>query len=188
MTNAVSQSTIIPEGYCQCGCGGKTKIAKQTDTKRGLIKGKPFRYLPGHNSRGTSNPRYNGGLTFDRKGNRWLVRCRDGSLVEYYRAVMECVLKRKLESHETVHHIDGDSTNDTPENLQLFSRPGEHTSIGHYGHTSIHLLLKIRHYFHVTDEFPTMRKIKACNWMPSPSVFQLRFGSWNNALREAGLL
>lgn len=38
----------IPYGYCQCGCGQKTSIAKQTDNKRGHVKGEPMRFISGH--------------------------------------------------------------------------------------------------------------------------------------------
>lgn len=38
-------------GLCQCGCGGGVQIAKRTDVRRGLIAGKPVRYLPGHHRR-----------------------------------------------------------------------------------------------------------------------------------------
>ena len=41
----------IPEGYCQCGCGQRTRISKQTETARGYVKGRPMRYLPGHATR-----------------------------------------------------------------------------------------------------------------------------------------
>jgi hypothetical protein len=34
-----------PYGYCQCGCGEKTKLAAMTDSSRGIIKGKPSRYM-----------------------------------------------------------------------------------------------------------------------------------------------
>jgi hypothetical protein len=39
----------IPLGLCQCGCGGQTKISTQNDPKRGYVKGRPQRLLPGHN-------------------------------------------------------------------------------------------------------------------------------------------
>lgn len=38
----------IPYGYCQCGCGQKTEIAKRTRTEAGWTKGQPMRYLFGH--------------------------------------------------------------------------------------------------------------------------------------------
>ena len=38
----------IPYGYCQCGCGKKTNLAKQTVTQLGHIKGQPIRFIRGH--------------------------------------------------------------------------------------------------------------------------------------------
>ena len=43
--------SAIPFRYCQCGCGGKTSIAKQSDTRKGWVNGQPLRYLPGHHHR-----------------------------------------------------------------------------------------------------------------------------------------
>lgn len=47
-----------PGGLCMCGCGGRVPLASQT--KRGLVRGKPVRYLRGHNiappSVGQPNP------------------------------------------------------------------------------------------------------------------------------------
>lgn len=39
---------VAPYGYCQCGCGQKTRIADKTELKKGVAKGQPFRYLPQH--------------------------------------------------------------------------------------------------------------------------------------------
>lgn len=50
-----------PSGLCQCGCGQQTSLAPQTSTARGLVKGKPVRYLPGHHLRG--RPSWNKGKT-----------------------------------------------------------------------------------------------------------------------------
>lgn len=44
----MSQASDIPHGYCHCGCGKKTNIAKQTFTKYGHVKGEPVRYIRGH--------------------------------------------------------------------------------------------------------------------------------------------
>lgn len=38
-----------------------------------------------------------------------------------HRAVMETILGRKLEKHETVHHKDGNRGNNRPENLELWA-------------------------------------------------------------------
>lgn len=37
-----------PDGLCQCGCGEQTPMAKYTDLKRGLVRGKPLRFCPSH--------------------------------------------------------------------------------------------------------------------------------------------
>ena len=38
-------------GYCACGCGERTRIASQTDSRSGDRKGQPRRFLNGHNLR-----------------------------------------------------------------------------------------------------------------------------------------
>lgn len=51
----------IPYGFCKCGCGRQTTIAKQSETRDGLIKGEPKNYILGHNSVGENNPSWKGG-------------------------------------------------------------------------------------------------------------------------------
>lgn len=46
----------IPHGFCQCGCGKKTKIAPITSRAIGWVKGQPTRYIMGHANR---QPRLN---------------------------------------------------------------------------------------------------------------------------------
>lgn len=38
----------IPYGFCHCGCGKKTNIVKETDHRKGAIKGEPRRFLKSH--------------------------------------------------------------------------------------------------------------------------------------------
>jgi hypothetical protein len=38
----------IPLGYCQCGCGEKTPIAKKTRAYCGHVKGEPIRFINNH--------------------------------------------------------------------------------------------------------------------------------------------
>jgi HNH endonuclease len=47
--------TAIPHGFCQCGCGRRTNIARDND--RGFRKGEPYAYLAGHYPR-TLKQRY----------------------------------------------------------------------------------------------------------------------------------
>lgn len=38
----------VPTGYCECGCGGRTKLAQKTSAFHGHVKGRPLRYIKGH--------------------------------------------------------------------------------------------------------------------------------------------
>lgn len=40
-----------PSGLCMCGCGERTATAPLTDRPRGRVKGKPMRFVHGHNAR-----------------------------------------------------------------------------------------------------------------------------------------
>ncbi len=41
----------VEPGLCGCGCGGQTTTARTTDRRKGTVKGRPHRYLRGHNGR-----------------------------------------------------------------------------------------------------------------------------------------
>lgn len=41
----------IPEGYCQCGCGGRTSKITVNNKNKGLVAGQYFRYLRAHHFR-----------------------------------------------------------------------------------------------------------------------------------------
>lgn len=40
-----------PSGLCMCGCGQPTPLAPKSDKYRGIVKGKPQKYIPGHHRR-----------------------------------------------------------------------------------------------------------------------------------------
>lgn len=46
-----NHTSEIPHGYCQCGCGQKTTLAKRTDSRKGLVQGEPCKFLPNHQRR-----------------------------------------------------------------------------------------------------------------------------------------
>lgn len=48
--------TVI--GICRCGCGEPTGRAAKTDLRRGAVKGKPARFVRGHNRTRRPNPFY----------------------------------------------------------------------------------------------------------------------------------
>jgi hypothetical protein len=50
-TRVNQQSQEIPYGYCHCGCGQKTRIARRTNRPQQEIKGEPRQFVRGHNGR-----------------------------------------------------------------------------------------------------------------------------------------
>lgn len=50
-------SSLIPPGFCQCGCGERTAIAKQSQYSRGQVKGEPVKYISGHNTPRKAKPK-----------------------------------------------------------------------------------------------------------------------------------
>lgn len=38
-------------GFCQCGCGKETGIARESHLSKGIVRGKPLRFLRGHQRR-----------------------------------------------------------------------------------------------------------------------------------------
>lgn len=57
--------------------------------------------------------------------------CGKQGYVAMHRIVMEKHIGRFLKPMEIVHHKDGDITNNSIENLELFATPGEHTAKAH---------------------------------------------------------
>lgn len=41
----------IPRGFCQCGCGKRTALPQQSNTRDGWVKGQPLAYVVGHGGR-----------------------------------------------------------------------------------------------------------------------------------------
>ncbi len=48
--------TATTYGYCECGCGERTSLARQTSVRFGWVKGKPLRFVLGHNGRAQALP------------------------------------------------------------------------------------------------------------------------------------
>jgi hypothetical protein len=100
--------------HCACGCGDVAPIITYNAPKRGYVKGERARFISGHNSRGKGT-----GWYFDHTKNRMYVIARDGSRNAYYRIVAGNMIGRKVRNDEEVHHLNGDSTDDRPENLSV---------------------------------------------------------------------
>ncbi len=77
--------------------------------------------------RGAENNKFNGGLC-RRADGRWVIWCRDGSLLYFYRGMLAAHIGRLLTSQEIVHHINGDPSDDRIENLEIVTR-AEHMNM-----------------------------------------------------------
>lgn len=107
---------VASVGLCGCGCGEKTRLAPYTTRRLGWVKGRPIRYVNGHCARGTGT-----GWHFEKTKNRMYVVGRDGSRTLWYRLLMGNMIGRPLRADEEVHHRNGDSSDDRPENLELIT-------------------------------------------------------------------
>lgn len=61
--------TVIPYGYCHCGCGQKTATIPASNRRRGLVRGEPMRFIQ-HHQRLLTDP----GYTEDLLTGCWLWR------------------------------------------------------------------------------------------------------------------
>lgn len=129
----------VPRGLCQCGCGKKTPLANHNDKSKGWVKGEPIRFIRGHtivlhrrkigaDNIGTKSVSSHGYV---------LVRVAAGVDRYEHALVAERALGRPLRNcgrghpdTEVIHHIDGDKTNNAPENL-LICTHRYHTELHH---------------------------------------------------------
>ena len=110
--------SVTQNGYCHCGCGQLTPLAKWNDKRRGAIKGSPLKFCPCHTS--------------IKKAERW--KDKDGYIlvhkpshpnanydgyVREHILIIENELGRLLISPECVHHNDSNPGNNKLENLTL---------------------------------------------------------------------
>jgi hypothetical protein len=119
--------TDIAEGFCQCGCGQRTNIAKWNDKRRGAVKGMPTRYLPRHPSASgipENNSRWKGGKRKDKDGYVLILRhghpCADSKgYIREHVLLAEKVLQRHLRDGECTHHHNQDKANNGPGNIVI---------------------------------------------------------------------
>ena len=105
---------MIPNGYCQCGCGEVTKVG---------AGGLPNRYLFGYQNNGTIGDKathWQGGTTLHK--NRYLLihkpehpRADSNGYVREHILVTEKVLGKSLPKKAVVHHFDRGIIYLTPE-------------------------------------------------------------------------
>lgn len=91
--------------YCSVACANKAV--------------KPRRQI-----RGETHPNWKGGRVIDRNGYVRILTRRGAGHNKYeleHRLVMEETLGRKLSDYETIHHKNGNKTDNRPENLELWA-------------------------------------------------------------------
>ena len=62
---------------CECGCGEETRVASKTDPRREQTKGRPLRFVNGHNTRlrvGERHPMWKGSEAGYMAVHNWLRR------------------------------------------------------------------------------------------------------------------
>lgn len=89
----MSPGAPISYGYCHCGCGEKTSIAKLTNRRYGHVKGEPVKFINGHNVQ-RKGPRY----AVDGESGCWVwVRSLDE------RGYGRAGGKRKVKAHRLIY-------------------------------------------------------------------------------------
>jgi len=132
--------------YCSISCGVTARnLTSQNPSYHRDVSGdkNPMYGKPG--LVGEKNPMYGKrkeNLAKKRKDGYILVRAPDGhphpadtssgtNYILEHRLVMEKHLGRFLDPAEAVHHIDGNPSNNSIENLQLFANQSDHIHLGH---------------------------------------------------------
>lgn len=68
----------IPNGFCQCGCGRRTKLNIQNHTKNGWKKGEPRKFICGHHTKtskyDSANTNWKGDMVGINALHRWVER------------------------------------------------------------------------------------------------------------------
>ena len=123
----------IPKGFCQCGCGQRTRLAPYTWARKSMKKGEPVRFISGHQLRishgktGENHPQWKGGKTHDANGHAKILRpnhpkAGESGYVHEYVLIAERALGKYLPLKAVVHHH-------TPEQLVICENQAYHKFI-----------------------------------------------------------
>ena len=127
ITGTETQKGEILYGFCECGCNMKTNIAKKMHKKSGHIKGEPVRFIKGHYKR-TQPAKGESYISFNRK---YIFvpdhhRNKKNNYIANSIVVAERLTGILIKLPAEVHHFDGNSLNDSPENLVICENSAYH--------------------------------------------------------------
>jgi hypothetical protein len=115
-------------GVCNC-TDPNCKVEFSCRNSSGYLK----RFVLGHNSRGSNNPRYKGFKLSTEKYPQMFMPWHPNADIHGYVLthvwMMSRHLKRPIVKGEIVHHIDGDISNYKIENLRLMPNQSEHRKL-----------------------------------------------------------
>src|SRR3990167_4629499 len=135
------------KGFCQCGCNGRTRIAKWNSRAYGWKAGKPKRFILGHNAHGrivtlamrekiakaqrgvsrVSGPDHVQWKGYKMMANGYRAKWLSKHVYQLeHRWVVEQRIGRILSPDEVVHHVNGNRLDNRPKNLVVMTR-GDHT-------------------------------------------------------------
>ena len=119
-----------PAGLCACGCGEITNT----------VYGRPKKFIHGHNAVGDLNNKWRGGKSYRKAGHKNAhlygltkssqhPRATLSGYVPDHVLAVEKILNRLLPVDAVVHHVDGDSLNNTPSNFVVCQDANYHSLI-----------------------------------------------------------
>lgn len=127
----------IEYGYCYCGCGQKTKISTQTNKKRNLIKGQPYKYIIWHHLKHTphycrdKNPLWKGGKI---KANGYVKiykpehhKADNRGRIYEHTLICENALGKLLPDGAEIHHVNENRGDNSPGNIVLCQDSAYHS-------------------------------------------------------------
>jgi hypothetical protein len=138
-----------PKGFCGCGCGQATTVARVNHASRGWIKGEPIRFIRGHVGRMQTGSRYREKKIGSRRSYEHIE-------------VAERALGKPLPSGAQVHHINENRRDNRPENLVVCPD------------TAYHKLLHVRQSALTASGNPNYRMCWVCKQWDDPINMTIR--------------